>query len=106
MSLSTRHFYACSTNVHGILGEFLDHRGRAVYDLSGSYLLGDQGIEHRYLTQEEETSLSQSHSYSTHRIVADHAGCVSPGFSTGKGALIVIPREGARDGPLAALLGR
>jgi len=41
-----------------VLRELLYHRGGTVDDLSGGYLLGYEGIEYRYLTQEEETSVS------------------------------------------------
>ena len=44
------------TGIQGILGELLHHRGRTVDDLSCGYLLGYQGIECRYLTQEETSA--------------------------------------------------
>jgi hypothetical protein len=53
------YLYTSSTSVKGVLGEFLDHRGGAIYDLTGGYLLGYEGIEYRYLTQEVETSISR-----------------------------------------------
>jgi hypothetical protein len=53
----------------------LSHRGRAVDDLSGGHLLGYEGIEYRYLTQEKGTS---AHFYyrvdTTGLISADHTG--------------------------------
>lgn len=46
------HLDVGGTGVRGVLGELLNHGGEAVYDLTGGYLLGYEGIEHRYLTQE------------------------------------------------------
>ena len=46
------YLYACSAGIQGVLRELLYHRGGTVDDLSGGDLLGYQGIEYRYLTQE------------------------------------------------------
>src|SRR5215217_4452828 len=46
------YLYACGTGVQGVLRELLDHRGGAVDDLSGGYLLCYEGIEYRYLQEE------------------------------------------------------
>jgi hypothetical protein len=72
------YLYACSTSVQGVLREFLDHGGGAVYDLSGGDLLCYEGIEHCYLTtQEEETSAHVDYrDDSTRRIIADYVNCV------------------------------
>jgi hypothetical protein len=63
------------TSIQGVLGEFLYHRGGAVYYLTCCYLLGYQGIEYRYLTQKAETSIRIDYrSNCTGIFVADYLG--------------------------------